>query len=174
MSATNLTYNEMISLLHQYRDVLIDLHQRLDTVPNAQKTKHSEMMQALNYITYRLLNDGDSMYVGYGCETCGREAAWLMNEYPEQFKAPIMDGLKKFLESDDIAYLNLLHDLIQESFLIIEYEQDEPLEKKINDYEQEWETEKCDSCECVFETSELESDGMGGQFCHHCYDNSDE
>lgn len=43
------------------------------------ETLEGEMVRAINRILYRFYNDGDLWYQGYGCETAGPAAAFLMS-----------------------------------------------------------------------------------------------
>lgn len=45
-------------------------------------TLEGEFLRAVNKIVYRYFNDGDYWYCGYGCETCGPAAAFLMDVCP--------------------------------------------------------------------------------------------
>lgn len=42
------------------------------------ETVEGELVRSINKILYRFYNDGDFWYTGYGCETAGPAAAYLM------------------------------------------------------------------------------------------------
>ena len=166
MSQQNPTYTQQD--LEQLWDKLCELGKSYNLAavgPTA--TKHGELITALNLIIYRLFNDGDSMFVGYGCEVCGPSAAFLMHERKE-FAEPIQTGLKNLFTAEDTGYQNLLATLAAKLIIILETEQDSPLEKCINDYSSEWDNQKCNSCTCYHPIDEMESDGMGGNYCCYC------
>lgn len=45
------------------------------------ETIEGELLRAANRVVYRYYNDGDRWFEGYGCETAGPAAAFLMGEF---------------------------------------------------------------------------------------------
>lgn len=169
MSIQVITYTE--NDVRQLQDKLIDLANNSFKMPTsgACETKHGEMLRAVTRIIYRYFNDGDSMFVGYGCETCGHHAAYLKHEFSE-FADPIQKGLNDLLLSDDQMYVQILGEIASKAVIIIETQDDEPRGKEVFDYEQEWENNMCDGCDTYYPADQLASDGMGSQYCSCCGD----
>lgn len=52
-----------------------------------------ELLRAIAKIRYRLYNDGDKWYQGYGCETAGPAAAFIIAKAPKEI-AEAMENCK--------------------------------------------------------------------------------
>lgn len=57
-----------------------------------------EIFRAVARIGYRKYNDGDRFYEGYGCETCGSSATFLL-DFPEYWKI-----ITEMVWNDDYTY----------------------------------------------------------------------
>ena len=67
-------------------DKLDFLHSNFVPTSGMADTQGGEMIRAMMRIMYRDYNDGDVFYMGYGLETCGSSAAYLMSKgYEEEF-----------------------------------------------------------------------------------------
>lgn len=73
-------------------------------VPDSGKadTVAGEMIRAINKILYRDWNDGDKFYEGYGLETCGPAAAYLMDHgYWDDFERIVDHVTGQDMDDDD-------------------------------------------------------------------------
>lgn len=85
----NATENKMDELFDEY-------------VPGSgpAKTMLGEIVRAWTRLMYRLWNDGDTPYSGYGRETCGPSKEWLIKNVPD-VKFPtysVNDGERKLID----------------------------------------------------------------------------
>ncbi len=83
------------------------------------ETVAGEIIRAMMRIMYRDYNDGDVFYSGYGVETCGSPAAYLMHKLPENISKMIEkiaydelrdDRYTDALEELSATILNYLND----------------------------------------------------------------
>ena len=74
-------------------------------------TQAGELLRAVGKIIYRDYNDGDKFYQGYGLETCGPAAAFLMdNGYWDDFER-IVDQVTGYGEMDDDRYTKAIEEI---------------------------------------------------------------
>lgn len=76
------------------------LTERLVPDSGPAETLEGELLRAINRILYRFYNDGDYWYKGYGTETAGPAAAFLMGISP----VDVSQELKQSDESEDHRY----------------------------------------------------------------------
>ena len=70
------------------------------------ETLEGELLRAINKIKYRDMNDGDIFYSGYGAETCGSAATYLI--VSKDFKKYAKELNKKVAKIlDDISWHNI-------------------------------------------------------------------
>lgn len=93
-------------------DAMEKLHQAL--VPNRGKadTVAGELVRATMRILYRDYNDGDKFFMGYGLETCGGSAQYLMDMGMSSIKE-ILNDVYKYVDDDD-AYTTAITSLAKE------------------------------------------------------------
>lgn len=92
-------------------DKLEFLHTNFVPASGMAATQGGEMIRAMMRIMYRDYNDGDVFYMGYGLETCGSSAAYLMSMgYEEEF-ANIVEQQLQDQEYTD-AILSIADDLV--------------------------------------------------------------
>lgn len=77
-------------------------------VPSSGKapTVAGEIVRAVNKLAYRWYNDGDEFYQGYGRETCGAPAVYLMYKIDE-----VAPKLNKLINCDEDSYSKGLDEL---------------------------------------------------------------
>jgi hypothetical protein len=159
--------------LFKNRDLLIGLNNQYQIpVSGRCDTKNAEILCAVTRVIYRYFNDGDSMYVGYGCETCGSEGTYLMHEVPELMYS-IKNGGDLKLTANDPRYTHLLNEIAIITLKVLKEQPDQPLEKGRDDYTAAWNNQLCNSCECYYPEEELFSDGMGNSYCSLCGEDED-
>ena len=119
-------------------DVLDDIFN--DVVPSSGKADSvgGEIVRAMMRILYRDYNDGDVFYDGYGLETAGPSAEYLMDTVEE-----VSDELKRIVEREleddeytealEDATATILHYLVDNSHLF-----GEPNEEDSRDYDTEY------------------------------------
>ena len=74
-------------------------------------TQAGELLRAIGKIIYRDYNDGDKFYQGYGLETCGPAAAFLMdNGYWDDFER-IVDRVTGYADMDDNQYTRAIEQI---------------------------------------------------------------
>lgn len=84
-------------------------------------TLEGELLRAVNRIVYRYYNDGDYWYKGYGCETAGPAAAFLIGKVPATVKIPLAHpGLTSHVEPTDTQYEQSLVDTLKNILDFIE------------------------------------------------------
>ena len=76
-------------------DILVPASGKADTYAG-------ELIRAVNKIEYRWYNDGDKFFEGYGIETAGQSAYFLMHFEDENGDTPFRDNIVKF--AYDAAY----------------------------------------------------------------------
>nr|DAR14972.1 MAG TPA: hypothetical protein [Caudoviricetes sp.] len=96
-------------------------------VPNSGKADSvaGEMVRAMMRILYRDYNDGDVFYEGYGLETCGSSAEFLMGsdaDLTDDFKAIVEDQLADEAYTEAITAISnkLVEFIINNPYLIVE------------------------------------------------------
>lgn len=96
-------------------------------VPNSGKADSvaGEMVRAMMRILYRDYNDGDVFYEGYGLETCGSSAEFLMGsdaDLTDDFKAIVEDQLTDEAYTEAITAISnkLVEFIINNPYLMIE------------------------------------------------------
>lgn len=96
-------------------------------VPNSGKADSvaGEMVRAMMRILYRDYNDGDVFYEGYGLETCGSSAEFLMGsdaDLTDDFKAIVEDQLTDEAYTEAITAISnkLVEFIINNPYLIVE------------------------------------------------------
>jgi hypothetical protein len=72
------------------------------------KTMYGEVIRAINRLCYRFWNDGDRFFEGYGIETCGDAALWLMDNAP----ATIAKHIEKMEWADEDKYDAMADELV--------------------------------------------------------------
>ncbi|CAE7314011.1 unnamed protein product, partial [Symbiodinium microadriaticum] len=77
----SLPVEELVEL-HELEDRLGVLSDKLMPMQGPAETFEGELVRAINKILYRFYNDGDYWHCGYGCETAGPAAAFLVAECP--------------------------------------------------------------------------------------------
>lgn len=60
----------------------------------------AELVRAMMRILYRDYNDGDVFYTGYGLETCGPDAAFIIDNTPDEFSEKFYDIAENDEEED--------------------------------------------------------------------------
>lgn len=90
---------EILSVNEENNDLLESIFEVL--VPSSGKcdTLAGELARAMMKIEYRYFNDGDFFFDGYGYETCGPAAAFLMEYAPKELG--IMESLFKIAQKGD-------------------------------------------------------------------------
>lgn len=85
-------------------------------VPSSGKcdTEAGECIRAINRIMYRYYNDGDYFYKGYGLETAGPSAAYLMDNTTDDIYASLMNTADDGYEG---SYYNKTIDKIAENVI---------------------------------------------------------
>jgi len=73
------------------------------------KNMYGEIIRAVNRICYRYWNDGDFFFDGYGIETCGDAAFWLLKFAPEEIKNLIL----KMEYTNENSYDKLCDELVK-------------------------------------------------------------
>lgn len=109
----------------QYKDLLTQVEAETDTykalellfealVPSRGKadTIAGELVRAIMRIVYRDWNDGDRFFCGYGIETCGSSAQYLMDMGFDSID-DIMEQADYYVNSDD-AYTKAITNVAQE------------------------------------------------------------
>ena len=133
-------------------------------------THFGEICRALNRVQYRLFNDGDQCFVGYGCETCGGEATFLKHNVSEAVTAHFKQFEKAGYFGCDSSYMQWFKDLMGLVMHHMETTSDKPAELDMSTVESEWEHELCGRCGGYFEKSEINGDGH----CDDCQEELDE
>lgn len=132
-------------------------------VPSSGKasTVAGEIVRAVNKLTYRWYNDGDEFYQGYGRETCGAPAVYLMYKIDEV--APKLNNLincdedsysKGLDELKDIVHTYLLNN--QDAFGTVNEE--DSMDKEEFNIDVEFEEPR--DCEWQIELRDYEKDGI--------------
>ena len=97
-------YNKVKDIdFEDWFSVLVPASGKSDTVAG-------EIVRAFNRLDYRYFNDGDVFYEGYGRETCGSDAAYLMETTTEE----IYKILEDMVRADDGEYSKGLRELGEE------------------------------------------------------------
>lgn len=109
-------------------------------VPNsgAAQSVAGEMVRAMMRILYRDYNDGDVFYEGYGLETCGSSAEFLMDseaDLADDFKAIVEDQLTDEAYTEAITAISnkLVEFIVNNPYLMIE---DSNIDSR--DYDIDW------------------------------------
>ena len=109
-------------------------------VPNsgAAQSVAGEMVRAMMRILYRDYNDGDVFYEGYGLETCGSSAEFLMDseaDLADDFKAIVEDQLTDEAYTEAITAISnkLVEFIVNNPYLMIE---DNNIDSR--DYDIDW------------------------------------
>lgn len=85
-------------------DYFEEVHSILVPPQGKAATQAGELVRAIGKILYRDWNDGDKFYEGYGLETCGPAAAFLMdNGYWDEFES-MVDHVTGYMNYDDDSY----------------------------------------------------------------------
>ena len=114
-------YKEASAAANSSNDVMQALFNVLVPRSGAATTEAGELVRAMNRILYRDYNDGDMFFTGYGFETCGPSAAYLIDNTPDSTGIP--DKLMDITEygyisnSDYTAKINEVSDLLSEYVL---------------------------------------------------------
>jgi len=78
-------------------------------------TQGGEIVRAYNRIAYRNYNDGDLYYEGYGLETCGGDASFLIEETDDTIARLLKDYADKHIEDyqiNDDAYTKFIEETL--------------------------------------------------------------
>lgn len=106
-----------IEIIERGEDLVVMLDDLNDLlVPNEGKAPSvaGERIRAISRIHYRLRNDGDMFFTGYGIETCGGPAMYLYNEGYDQEIDSILDAADRYLIAGDVGeeeYESEIYDL---------------------------------------------------------------
>lgn len=84
----------------EYRDNIAYLFAKFVPAQGRADTVAGEVLRAMMRILYRDWNDGDVFYAGYGKETCGPCAAYIVETVPH-LEASFIDIAEAGLEDDD-------------------------------------------------------------------------
>jgi ribosomal protein L32 len=133
-------------------------------------THFGEICRALGRVQYRLFNDGDKCFVGYGCETCGGQATFLKYNVNDAVKEHFIKFEKAGFFDCESSYMQWFQDLMG---LVMEHMQttpDKPTELDMNTVESEWNHQVCAHCGYRFEKDEINGNGN----CDDCQEELDE
>lgn len=133
-------------------------------------THFGEICRALGRVQYRLMNDGDQCFVGYGCETCGGEATFLKHHVNEAVTAHFNQFEKSGSFGCDSSYMQWFYDLMGLVMHHLQTATDKPTEINATTVESEWDNHLCQHCSCYFPNDEINGDGH----CDDCQDELDE
>ena len=125
-------YKELLDSINRDGDVDDNLEKLFEAlVPSSGKaeTVAGEIVRAMMRILYRDYNDGDKFFCGYGLETCGGSAQYLMDKGFESLEE-ILSQAERYMNNDD-AYTAAITDTACE---VVDYILDNPdLLGEIND-----------------------------------------
>lgn len=133
-------------------------------------THFGEICRALGRVQYRLFNDGDQCFVGYGCETCGGEATFLKHNVNEAVTEHFNQFEKAGFYGCDSSYMQWFKDLMGLVMHHMQTTTDRPTEVDMSTVESEWDHDLCAQCGCLFEKNEINGDGH----CDDCQEELDE
>ena len=91
-------------------ELLNELHDELVPSSGAAETVQGELIRAVSRVGYRYFNDGDVFWEGYGCETAGPSATYLlsMTQVPNLAMA-----VEKATYTSDGKYKSALDEIIE-------------------------------------------------------------
>jgi hypothetical protein len=97
-----------------------ELFEKYVPAMGATETKVGEVVRALSRVAYRWFNDGDYFHEGYGAETCGKAATFLIQnttlEIAKLFSDEFYDdSYKEWLEILCVQVLDYLDDYLDEN-----------------------------------------------------------
>jgi hypothetical protein len=142
---------------------LVALFDKLVPGSGSADTLEGEIVRAINKILYRFYNDGDVWHKGYGIETAGPAAAFLVEESPISVRAELdeSDGL------DGPAYERALHAAAEKIVTYVEKRGDDLTECDLDmlDSEPKYEIEEEEHC---WGCEEPVDDCVCGQECDEC------
>lgn len=133
-------------------------------------THFGEICRALGRVQYRLMNDGDHCFFGYGCETCGGEATFLKHNVNEAVTAHFNQFEKTGLFDCESSYMQWFYDLMGLVMHHLQTATDKPTEINATTVESEWDNHLCQHCSCYFPNDEINGDGH----CDDCQEELDE
>lgn len=133
-------------------------------------THFGEICRALGRVQYRLMNDGDHCFVGYGCETCGGEATFLKHHVNETVTAHFNQFEKSHSFGCDSSYTQWFYDLMGLVMHHMQTATDKPTEVDMSTIESEWDNHLCQQCGCYFPNDEINGEGH----CDDCQEELDE
>ena len=126
----------------QNTEAISKLHEELVPFAGAAATVEGELVRAVMRVAYRRYNDGDVFWYGYGCETAGPSASYLL-------EMPQVPGLVQAIEEatgrDGVAYEAALQKAIDAVVAYVEAHRDDFKKNEIDsrDFPSRW-TEDAD------------------------------
>lgn len=115
IAAAKEKYKDVLNVIEGMNtdDAIEKLHQALVPGQGKAETVAGELVRATMRILYRDYNDGDKFFMGYGLETCGGSAQYLMDMGVEETLKEILSDTYRYADNDD-AYTSALSVLVRE------------------------------------------------------------
>ena len=124
MAAAREKYKDVFAIIAEkgsITDIMNKLHELLVPESGEAETVAGELVRAMMRILYRDWNDGDKFFAGYGLETCGGSAEFLLDKGFDRVAAIVEDGMR-YMDNDD-AYTEAINELAND---VIQYINNNP------------------------------------------------